>query len=162
MEPKDVGYPNEFGSHHTSMAKIAEMEMSMALTSVAILAGSTIAASGGTALTLTPDGQPVVSGIHVSDASVADARIRPNATFKNKSASLIDPAKNSWSKGKRSTVYTRPKILAAGNIIFPLLRIELEDHPEMTAAEVSAIVKEGLQLFFAASTANFVATGSLG
>lgn len=144
------------------MATFAEMEMSMALSSVGLLSGTTLSAAGGTAFTLTPDGQPVTSGIHVSDASVSDARIRPNATFKNKSAVLLDPTKNTWSKGKRSIVYTRPKVLAAGNIIFPLIRIEIEDHPEMSAAEISAIVKEGCQFLFDADTANFVATGSLG
>lgn len=134
----------------------------MGLTSVALVSGVAPTVTGGTAFTLTPDGAVTSGGVHVSDAAVADARIRVNATFKTKPASLLDASKNSWSKGYRTAVYCRPKVLTNGSIVFPLVRIQVEDHPEMSLTEVNALLNESAQLFFAASTIAFMRTGSLG
>lgn len=44
----------------------------MGLTNVGILAGATVSASGGTAVSYTPDGLSVKNGLHLIDASVTD------------------------------------------------------------------------------------------
>lgn len=134
----------------------------MALTSIGLVSGAAPTISGGTAFILTPDGASVSGGVHVSDAAVADARIRPNATFKNKPATLLDASKNIWSKGYKTAVYCRPKVLANGSIVFPLVRIQIEDHPEMSLTEVDALRNEACQLLFDTDVLAFMRSGSLG
>lgn len=132
----------------------------MGLQNASILVGSTLSATGGTALTFSLDGQQVSGGIHVSDAATTDFRVRPNFTAKTKIPTV--DSLGVYSKGKRSLTFVRPKILASGKTVFPLVRIELEDHPEMTQAEVDALISQGAQLLFDADCTAYWRTGSLG
>lgn len=125
-----------------------------------ILTGATISASGGTSSTLSADGQTVQNGVHVSDMAVTDFRVRPHATFKNVFATL-NKTTGKWSKGKKSCVATFPRTMTDGTAGFPLLRIILEDFPEMTDAEYEKMVTWGAQLFYNASFKPFWKTGSV-
>lgn len=133
----------------------------MAIANSTILSGATVAASGGTSYTLSLDGQTAAGAIHVANAAVTDFRVRPNAWFRSKVATLLDKLKGTFSKGKRSVVFVRPKILSSGEVVYPLIRIELEDHPEMSAAEVTALITEGAQLLTDSDYTSFWQTGSL-
>lgn len=124
-----------------------------------IPAGATLSAAGGTAFTFTTDGQAVPGGKHLINAAVTDMRIRPNATAKTKLAKV--QTSGEWSKGKRSLVYCIPKLLVSGKTAFPLIRIELEDHPEMTQAEITALTNVGAQILFDTDWTAFWLTGSL-
>lgn len=133
----------------------------MAIANSTILSGATVSASGGTSFTLSLDGQTAAGATHVANAAVTDFRVRPNAWFRSKIATLLDKLKGTFSKGKRSVVYVRPKILSSGEVVYPLIRIELEDHPEMSTAEVAALVTEGAQFLTDGDFASFWHTGSL-
>lgn len=124
-----------------------------------LLAGATLSAAGGTTFTLTVDGTQVKSGVHVADASVADFRIRPNATFKARMPSK--KADGSYQKGKNSVTLVRPKVLANGVVDYPLVRIDIEYSAESTDAEITALMNQGAQLLFDADFTNFFKTGSL-
>lgn len=131
----------------------------MGIENSTLLNGATLSATGGTAFTLTSDGQVVVGGKHLINAAVPDFRIRPNATVKTKPAKVASTGE--WSKGKRTAVYVVPKLLASGKTTFPLIRIELEDHPEMTQAEIDHLCTVGGQMLFDADFLAFWRTGSL-
>lgn len=133
----------------------------MGIVNSTLLAGATVAATGGTSLTLAPDGQSSPGAVHVANMAITDFRVRPNAWFRSKVATVLDKLKGVFSKGKRSVVYVKPKLLSSGELIYPLIRIELEDHPEMTAAEVSALVTEGAQLLCDSDYTAFWTTGNL-
>lgn len=124
-----------------------------------LLSGATLSAAGGTPFTLTVDGTQVKSGVHVADASVADFKTRPNATFKARMPSK--KADGSYQKGKNSVTFVRPKVLANGVVDYPLVRIDVEYSAESTDAEIIALMNQGAQLLFDADFTSFFKTGSL-
>lgn len=130
----------------------------MGLTSVVIKSGaSAMAPTGGTDETFTPDGQTVANGLHVIDANVADFRIRPHGTFKYKAPTLMN---GKYSKAKNNAVLVQPVILASGETVFNVGRLEFEIHPETSVADALNLRFRTLQMGSAASTASFWATGS--
>jgi len=123
-----------------------------------ILDGATISATGGTSKTLSLDGTLVSNGVRVSDFSVTDARVRPSVSAKNRPASY-DRNTGVWKKRKSECVLTFPKVLASGVIEYPNVRIIVEDHPEMSAAETTKMALWSAQVIFNASFADFIAKG---
>lgn len=131
----------------------------MPLQSASILNGATISATGGTSVTLSPDGQQVVNGVHLIDASVTDYRVRPNITARTRNPAL--QSDGYYGKGRRSMTITQPKVLANGKQGFPCFRLELEDFPEMTQAEIDKLKIWAAQCIMDADFTAFWYTGSL-
>lgn len=125
-----------------------------------ILTGATISASGGTSSTLTIDGLTVTNGIHIADMAVTDSRVRPHITLKTIPAPL-DPVTKKYGKGKRSAVITMPRTNSDGLPGFPVVRISIEDFPEMSDAEVTKLLDWAAQLLFDSDYRPFFKTGSL-
>jgi hypothetical protein len=115
--------------------------------------------TSGTDKTFSPDGVPVANGIHVADMGQVDARIRASITCKNKPPVLNSDG--TWSKDKRSVSFVVPKILASGKTTFPLVRLEIEAHPENTVAERLDLSYMALQILFNSHFASFISTGNL-
>lgn len=88
---------------------------------------------GGTDQSFTETGADVPGGLNVADASVADFRIRPNITFKNRQP--VKKADGTWSKAKRSAVAVVPKTLSSGSVEFDLVRIDVETSVETSIPE---------------------------
>lgn len=132
----------------------------MGIVNSTIATAPTISVSGGTSSTLTDDGASVSNGVHLIDASVSDFRVRPSVTFKTKQPTY-DSKTDSWSKGRKSIQLVIPKLTAVGPTVFPLGRIELEDHPEMSDAEVTKILDWLAQLCALTAFRTFLKTGSL-
>lgn len=131
----------------------------MALQNATILDGGTCSATGGTSKTFTPDGVPVTRGIHLIDASVTDFRIRPQMSVAVKQPTLNSDG--SWSKGRKTLTLVIPKILASGAQVFPLVRVEFEDHPEMSTTEQTRLLGIAAQALFDTDFANLWSVGSL-
>lgn len=131
----------------------------MPLQNGSILAGGTLTASGGSAVTYTPDGQTVPNGMHLINAAIADYRIRPNITFRYK-IPVLD-SMGVYSKDRKTGLLVMPKLLASGKIVFPLIRFEREVHPEMTAAEILELNVQAAQFLTDPDYAPFWATGSM-
>lgn len=121
---------------------------------------SALTPTGGSDMSFTPDGQTVANGIHLANAAQTDFRVRENLTFKSKVPSL-NAATGVYSKGKQSLTYVEPKILADGSTVFNLIRIEVEVHPEATAAEALNLRMMGGQFISDADYNAFWTTGSL-
>ena len=123
-----------------------------------ILTGATISATGGTTSTLTLTGAEVKHGLQVADVGVADFRVRPFINFKQKQPVLHG---TKYNKGRNEAMACMPKILASGEIAFPLVRLILEPHPEQTDAEVTKLLTWAAQLAYSSAFANFFKLGSL-
>jgi len=117
------------------------------------------AATGGTSTTFSNDGVSIPNGIHVADLAEADFRIRTHITLKTRNPAL--QSDGSYSKGKRNITVTVPILLDDGSVSYQVARIELEMHPELTAAEVSNLQLLAAQTLCDSDTANFIAYGSL-
>lgn len=131
----------------------------MSVQNGSILAGGTVTAAGGSAVTYTPDGQTVPNGIHLINAQVVDFRIRPNVTLKTKLPSL--DSSQVYSKDRKTVLLVIPKILASGKTVFNLIRIEREIHPESTAAEALEFNIQGAQFLVDSDYASFWSAGSI-
>ena len=127
-----------------------------------ILVGGTVSATGGTSTAFVANGAEVKGGIQVVDSANANAITRAMITFRNIKAAIVDVLTGKYTgKTKRQAQLVRPKVLASGTIVFPLIRVELEIHPEMTDAEVSALLSEGAQLCIDSDFTSFWKLGSL-
>lgn len=131
----------------------------MAVQNASILAGATIAPSGGSAITYSPNGQTIQNGVQLIDAAVTDYRIRPTVTLKVKNPVL--DSNSVYSKDRKSILLVEPIILASGKVVFNLLRIEREIHPETSAANAFGFNTKGAQLLTDSDFTNFWAAGSL-
>lgn len=131
----------------------------MALTNATLLNGATISATGGTTVNFAPSGTEVPDGVEIIDTGAADYRTRVKISCRSKMPTY-NSATQTYSKGKRMVNITFPKILASGETVFPIVRLEVEDHPEQTAAERLEMLKYISQVCFDADFATFFTTGS--
>ena len=132
----------------------------MPLQDMQLLTGASASVpTGGTAMIFEEDGVDVKNGVHLHVPAVTDFRVRPNVTFKNRNPSLLGDG--TYSKGKRTISFVIPKELASGLVVFNLIRMEVEIHPETTAAEVLDLCLLGSQLLSDTDTQTFLGTGSL-
>jgi len=115
--------------------------------------------TGGTAMALSSDGVEVKNGIHVADAAETNFLVRTNVTLKTRNPQK--QADGTYSKAKRWYTVVVPKQIASGEIVFNLVRIEEEIHPETTAAEQTNIEMLGAQYFTDSDLDGFRQSGSL-
>lgn len=131
----------------------------MSVQNASISAGATISATGGTAVNYTPNGITIQNGIQLIDAAITDYRIRPTLTLKVK-APVLDKDRV-YSKDRKSMLLVEPVLLASGRVVFNLLRIEREVHPETTAANTLSFNTKGAQLLTDADFTSFWSAGSI-
>lgn len=131
----------------------------MSVNNLSIMSGATgIAVTGGTSTDYVADGIVIPSGVHVSVPADADFRTRRSMTFKAKMPTLVN---GEYSKLKLSAVYVKPQILMSGKVVFNLIRIEREIHPELDLADATEFNLVGAQMLCDPETTNFWAAGSL-
>lgn len=130
----------------------------MGIQNMTLLDGATVSATGGTAKTFTPDGVTVPNGIHVADAANADFKTRENIVFRTKNPALVN---GEYTKGKRWVTYVIPMVLTSGAIVFNLVRVEVEVHPDMPSAAFVDMLKKASQLFIDSDMTTFWSAGSL-
>lgn len=133
----------------------------MGLNNSTILAGTTLSAAGGVSKTYTEDGTVVANGKHFIDTSVTDYRVIPGLTVKVRPSVYVRSTKT-FTKGLKRATFTIPFVDTTGAIQYPLIRIEIEDHPEMTAAMYTALEERAAQYLFDADFTNFRRYGAMG
>lgn len=119
-----------------------------------------ITVTAGTDQTFTADGVAIANGLHLVDAAQTDFRIRRNITAKVKQPAY-DSVNKSFSKDKKSVTLVQPKILVNGTVVYNLVRIEREVHPESTSAEALDLNRCGAQLLCDSDYDAFWSVGSL-
>jgi len=132
----------------------------MGLKTMSLLAGATIAASGGTALGFTDDGVTIANGLHLVVPADADYQTRRQVTVKYRQPTL-DAKTGVYGKDKKSISLALPIVLPSGAVVFNTIRIEREIHPSLSAAEALELNKLGAQLLTDSDVENFWAAGSL-
>lgn len=115
--------------------------------------------TGGTAIGFEEDGVEVKNGIRLSNMTEDNFILREHVTFRTRTPVLDSSGK--YSKAKRFITLVHPKQLADASMVFNLVRIEIEIHPEMTAAEVSDLRLQAAQLLTDSDTQAFISNGSL-
>lgn len=128
----------------------------MGLQNLQITTGATIAVSGGTAQTFSPDNLEVAGGIHVVDATVSDFRVRPGITFKAKS-----PTKKSdgtFTKEIRSGKLVLSYLDSAGIVQYDFVEVTTSLTPG--SINLPELRKKGAQLLIDSDTDNFFTVGS--
>lgn len=132
----------------------------MGLKSMSLLAGASVAASGGTALVFAEDGQSIQNGLHLIVPADADYQTRRQVTVKYRPPTL-DAKTGSYSKDKKSISLALPQVLTDGRVVFNTIRIEREVHPSLSAANAAELCALGAQLLSDSDCTQFWATGSL-
>lgn len=134
----------------------------MGVQNATLLVGATVSATGGTSTAFVPNGASVNNGVQVVDSTNTNAVTRASVTVKTIKQAVLDMATGLFTgKTKRQAQLVRPKVLANGRVVFPLIRIELEVHPENTDAEISALMSEGAQLLTDTDFTSFWKVGNL-
>ena len=131
----------------------------MAIKTMTVKSGATLAPTGGTDLVFAPDGITIQNGVHLTVPAVSSYAARPNMTVKYKQPTLGPDAV--WSKDKKSISYAVPYTLASGAISYQTIRIEREVHPEFPAASALDLNIVGAQILFDSEAANYWSSGSL-
>lgn len=134
----------------------------MGVQNATLLVGGSVATTGGTSTAFVPNGATINGGIQIVDSVNTNAVTRATITLKTIKSALFDMVTGLFTgKTKRQIQLVRPKVLASGRVVFPLIRIELEVSPDNTDAEVSALLSEGAQLCTDADFVNFWKIGSV-
>lgn len=134
----------------------------MSVTNATLLVGATVAATGGTSVAFTPNGADVKSGIQLVDSVTTNAVTRAVITLRTIKAAVFDAVKGIFTgKTRRMGQVVRPKVLANGQVVFPLVRVEVEDHPEMTDAERAQLRLDGAQLLTDTDFTSFWTLGAV-
>jgi len=132
----------------------------MSVKNLTVKTGATFGAMvGGADLVFTDDGLTIVNGLHLVVPTTADYRVRQSATLKYKAPSVTPSGM--YGKDKKTVSYTVPFILATGEVVFNVIRVEREVHPELSAAAALDMLVVGGQLAFDSDMTNFWAAGSL-
>jgi len=132
----------------------------MGLKTMSLLAGATVAASGGSALAFAEDGQSIANGLHLIVPADADYQTRRQVTIKYRQPSL-DAKTGVYGKDKKSICLALPMVLSTGQVVFNTIRIEREVHPSLSAANAAELIALGAQLLCDSDVTSFWATGAL-
>lgn len=132
----------------------------MGLKSMSLLAGATVAASGGSAQVFADDGVTISNGLHLIVPDDTDYQTRRQATVKYRPP-VLDVKTGAYGKDKKSISYAVPVVLSDGRIVFNTIRVEREVHPSLSAASAAELNAIGAQLLVDSDAASFWASGSL-
>lgn len=132
----------------------------MGLKTMSLLSGATVAASGGSALAFSEDGQSINNGVHLIVPSDTDYATRRQLTAKYRPPSL-NAQTGAYGKDKKSISLALPQTLTDGSVVFNTIRIEREVHPELSAANALELCQLGAQLLVDDDVVDFWATGAL-
>lgn len=133
----------------------------MGLQNATLMVGAVVSSTGGTSTAFVPNGVSVANGIQVVDSTNTNAVTRASITFRTIKSAAIDVVTGLFTgKTKRQVQLVRPKVLANGQVKFPLIRIEIETVPDSTDAEVTALLAEGAMLLSDSDFTSFWKIGS--
>lgn len=131
----------------------------MSLQNATLSSGSTVSATGGTTITFNPTGQVITGGLEIVDINAADVRTAKAIVARSR-MHTYNQGTQTWSGGRRNLSLKAPIILADGNMYFPVVRIEIVDHPEMSAADKLEMRKLAAQTLINSNFTAFWDTGS--
>ena len=105
--------------------------------SISLLDGGTTSTAGGAAQDFDRTNLPVNNGYEYADVDEADFFARQKVIIVTRSPQL--QSDGTWSKQKASLRFVLPITLADGSISYNVGRVEVEYHPEATAANLAEL-----------------------
>jgi hypothetical protein len=127
--------------------------------SFTLLDGGTTSTSGGSAQVFSRTSTPVNNGYEYADVSETDHLARQKVLLSARNPALqVD---GSWSKHKAKGQFILPITLADGTVSYCVARVEIEYHPEATAANVAELREMGAQILMDSEFDNVVVAGTL-
>lgn len=132
----------------------------MPLNGAVIKDGATFAPTGGTDLTLAVSGEVIKSGLQLVDSAVTDVRVRPFINLVTKTPKY-DKATGKFVKSAKEATIVHPIILADGTLDYPVCRIQIREHPEMTSAQMARLRAWALLILSDSDFGNFWTAGTL-
>lgn len=120
----------------------------MSLSSLALETGTTISATGGSAITFAPDGAPVGDKVTLYCLEDTDLRTRRSVeiTVRRPRASASTP--NGYTQARVFTTYKHPFLLDNGEITTFTQKTETSYDAEALFTEVDGLTEIGSQLLF--------------
>jgi hypothetical protein len=126
---------------------------------ISLLAGGTTSTSGGSAQDFSRTNTSVNNGNEYADVSEPDFFARQKVVLSTRQPAL--QSDGSWSKQKTSSRFVTPKILASGEVVYNITRVEVEVHPETSAAELAIQREMGGQMAIGAALDELYTAGTL-
>lgn len=132
----------------------------MSLSTLTTLSGSTIAGTGGTAVTWNKMNQ-VGNKVSLAVTSDADLRVRRTMDVTAKSPTVNPGAPNGYTQARVVKVYKAPLLLDNGAITVNTVKVEVAYDVESSASEIQDLVDVGAQMLFDADLVSVDKTLSL-
>jgi hypothetical protein len=131
----------------------------MAIDGISLNEGATYTPAGGSAITFDSTGETVANGVVCHNSAESDFFAREKLYATSRMPSLGSDGE--YSKLKSSLRIVRPSTLASGKVVYNLIRIEVEVHPEDGATEVANLRTLGLAALNSSSLDDFFESGSI-
>lgn len=125
---------------------------------VTLIDGGTTSTTGGTGNLFSESGKTLNSGKVLVDSDDTDFFTRPEIQLVSRMPSLQSDGE--WSKQKTSARYVVPYTLDSGKVVYNLVRVETEIHPEASSI-LAAMRDKGAQLAIDSELDAFYTSGSL-
>jgi len=113
-----------------------------------VTAPSSIAASGGTAVTFVSNGSPSAGKLNIFVSAATDLRLRRSIDVTVRPPSANVSAPNGYTQARISFLFKKPKLLANGKITVNTSRVEFAYDVETTQAEIQDLLDTASQICF--------------
>lgn len=126
--------------------------------SITLKDGGTTSTAGGVDQVFDRSSLQVTNGYEYTDVAEADFFARQKVIATSRMPTL--QSDGSWSKQKTSARFVMPITLADGTIAYNVARVELEVHPEASAANLTELREMAAQLSINAGLDDLYTAGS--
>jgi hypothetical protein len=127
--------------------------------SISLLDGGTTSTTGGSAQTFDRTNLAVNNGYEYADVDETDFFARQKIIVVTRAPQL--QSDGSWSKQKASLRFVMPITLADGSISYNVGRVEVEYHPEASAANLAEIREFCAQMAIGSALDDIYVAGTL-
>lgn len=127
--------------------------------SITLLDGGTSSTAGGTAQVFSEIGKNLTNGVVLGDTGNSDYFTREELQCSIRNPSLGSDGE--WSKSKRVAKLVQPFTTAGGKVVYNLVNITVEIHPESSAAVLADLREKGAQICIDAELDTFYSLGNI-
>lgn len=131
----------------------------MSVIGVQLSEGATYTPAGGTNITFEATGETIANGVVCANGAETDFFAREKLYAVSRMPSL--GADGDFTKQKSSLRIVRPSTLASGKVVYNLIRIEVEVHPEDGATEVANLRNLGVAALESSDLDEFFEAGAV-
>jgi hypothetical protein len=131
----------------------------MAIDGISLTEGATYTPAGGSTITFDSSGEEVANGICCINVAESDYYAQEKLYAVSRQPAVGSDGE--FTKRKVSLRIVRPSTLTSGKIVYNLIRIEVEVHPEDGVTESDNLRSLGMSALNSSSLDNFFDAGSI-